>query len=63
MLRMQVLKEIMEKKPEYLCIGLLEHDEIMMLLTMNQLGIIKHMLFLECDAVECYIHVIWRDKK
>ncbi len=60
---MRVLAEIMEKKREYLCIGLLNEVEIRFLLFLNALGIIKHMLFLECDAIECYIHVVWRDKQ
>lgn len=61
-MRVQVLKELMEKKPEYICIGLLNEDEIKFLIFLNTLGIIKHILFLECDAIECYIHAIWNDK-
>ncbi len=59
---MQVLNQIMDTTPEYLCIGLLNEDEIMFLLFLNGLGIIKHMLFLDCDAIECYIHCIWNDE-
>ncbi len=62
-MRMQIINEIMEKKPEYLCIGLLDEDEIRFLLLLNELGIIKHILFLECDPIECYIHAIWKETK
>lgn len=62
-LRMQILKQIMDTTPEYVCIGLVTEDEIRFLLFLNGLGIIKHMLFLDCDVVECYIHLVWSDKE
>ncbi len=54
---------IMRRKSEYLCYGLLTESDVSFLLALNRIGIIKHLLFLDCDAVECWIHLIWSEKK
>lgn len=51
---------IITRKPEHLCYGLLTESDVSFLLALNRLGIIKHLLFLDCDPVECFVHVVWR---
>lgn len=50
---------IMRRKSKYLCYGLLTEENVSFLLALNRIGIIKHLLFLNCDPVECWIELIW----
>lgn len=59
----KAIKIIITNKPTHLCYGLLTENEVSFLLALNRIGIIKHLLFLDCDPVECYIHLIWNEKK
>ena len=59
----RAIKIIMFNKPKSLCYGLLTEDEVSFLLALNRIGIIKHLLFLDCDPVECFIRLIWSEKR
>ncbi len=60
MMKYNVSNMILRRKSKYLCYGLLTEENISFLLALNRLGIIKHLLFLDCDPVECWVHCVWK---
>jgi len=58
-MREGVIKTLLELKPTSICIGLLNRDEIAYLIGLNITGELKHILFLDCDSVECWIECVW----
>ena len=59
--RPMFLRQIMTKKPSHLCVGFVSKEEMAYLVFLLHRGEISHLLFLDCDPVECWIEIVWSD--
>ena len=57
------LKRILLTNPHYICVGLITKALMESLIILQLSGIIKHILFYDCDPVECYIEIEWSKTK
>ena len=54
-----ILKHALLTNPKYICIGFISKSFMESLITLQLAGVIKHLLFYDCDPVECYILIEW----
>lgn len=57
------LKRILLTNPHYICVGLVSKALMESLIILQLSGIIKHILFYDCDPIECYIVIEWSKTK
>lgn len=56
-----IFKRMLLTNPKFICIGLVTKAFMESLIILQLAGLIKHLLFCECDGVECYIEIIWSE--
>lgn len=57
-----ILKHMLLTNPRYVCISLVTKELMKSLIILQLGGIIEHLFFCDCDCVEGYIEIIWKEE-